>query len=37
MNITLVNSRPYQISIFGLQLYNDERLRMSATSLFITV
>jgi hypothetical protein len=35
MNITLVNSRPYQITTFGLQFYNDERLRMSATNLFI--
>jgi hypothetical protein len=35
MNITLVNSRPYQITSFGLQFYNDECLRMSATSLFI--
>jgi hypothetical protein len=35
MNITLVNSRPYQIPSFGLQFYNDESLRMSTTGLFI--
>jgi hypothetical protein len=37
MNITLANSLPYKITIFCLQLYIDECLRISAISLFITM